>query len=69
MTLQIDWGDLGMVFLVSFGTAVGVIVLFALGISALAMPETPQQAARPPWSRPLGTLGFLASWWSAMVST
>ncbi|MGH3694398.1 MAG: hypothetical protein ACRDRX_10520 [Pseudonocardiaceae bacterium] len=69
MSVQIDWGALGMVFLVSFGTGVGVIVLFALGISALAAPATEPPAtpggsagksARPPWSRPLGTLCFLA---------
>lgn len=69
MSVKIDWSALGMVFLVSFGTAVGVIVLFALGISALATPVTEpaaapggsaENAARPPWSRPLGTLCFLA---------
>ncbi len=60
MNVQIDWGALGMVFVVSFGTAVGVIVLFALGISAIATPGTGQKSARPPWSWPLGMLCFLA---------
>ncbi len=40
MSVQIDWGALGEVFLVSFGAAVGVIVLFAFGVSALAPPAT-----------------------------
>lgn len=69
MSVKIDWGALGMVFLVSFATAVGVIVLFALGISALAMPGTEptstpggsaEKGTRPPWSWPLGILCFLA---------
>ena len=40
MSVHIDWGALGAVFLVSFGAAVGVIVLFALGVSTLTPPTT-----------------------------
>ena len=36
MSVTIDWGALGEVFLVSFGVGVGVIVLFSFGVSALA---------------------------------
>jgi hypothetical protein len=69
VSVTIDWGALGVVFLVSFGAAVGVIVLFALGVSALATPSaeptpTPggsdEKVARPPWAWPLGMLCFLA---------
>lgn len=61
MSVKIDWGALGMVFLVSFGAAVGVIVSFALGVSALAMPGgSAEKEARPPWARPVGMLCFLA---------
>ena len=69
MSVTINWGALGMVCLVSFGTAVGVIVLFALGVNALATPETGPAAApgestgkgvRPPWIWPVGMLCFLA---------
>ena len=38
MNVQIDWSALGEVFLVSFTAAIGVIVLFAFGVSALAVP-------------------------------
>ena len=34
--MHIAWGSLGEVFLVSFGAAVGVVVLFALGVTVLA---------------------------------
>jgi hypothetical protein len=67
VSVTIDWGALGLVFLVSFGTAVGVIVLFALGVSALATPvtEPTQQGGsakgiRFRWVRSLGMLCFLA---------
>jgi hypothetical protein len=40
VSVEIDWGALGEVFVVSFGAAVGVIVLFAFGVSALALPVT-----------------------------
>jgi hypothetical protein len=56
MSVQIDWGALGEVILVSFGAAVGVIVLFSLGVSALAVPTGPRSAA----TRPLAVLCFLA---------
>ena len=69
MSVKIDWGALGMVCLISFGAAVGVIVLFALGVSALATPltsstavpgESAEKKARPPWAWPVGMLCFLA---------
>ncbi|HEY6424158.1 MAG TPA: hypothetical protein VIY28_13100 [Pseudonocardiaceae bacterium] len=34
--MNIAWGDLGVVFLVSFGAAVGVIVLFTVGVTVLS---------------------------------
>jgi hypothetical protein len=40
VSVHIDWGALGAVFLVSFGAAVGVIVLFAFGVSTLTPPTT-----------------------------
>jgi hypothetical protein len=54
--VTINWGALGEVFVVSFGAAVGVIVLFALGVNALATPTGPRTAA----ARPLAVLCFLA---------
>ncbi|MGH8918559.1 MAG: hypothetical protein ACRD0H_09510 [Actinomycetes bacterium] len=68
MSVTIDWDALGEVVLVSFGAAVGVIVLFSLGVSALAAPgvdptsgETAQQTApRPAAARCLAVLCFLA---------
>lgn len=56
VNVTIDWGALGAVFLVSFGAAVGLIVLFSLGVSALAAPVTqrssaPDEAADKPVSR------------------
>ena len=36
--MTIDWGAFGEVFVVSFGAAVGIIVLFAIGVSLLARP-------------------------------
>jgi hypothetical protein len=54
--VTIDWGALGEVFGVSFGAAVGVIVLFAFGVSALAAPAGPRTAP----ARPLAVLCFLA---------
>ncbi|HJT03555.1 MAG TPA: hypothetical protein VJ757_07985 [Pseudonocardiaceae bacterium] len=64
MSVTIDWGALGMVFFVSFGSAVGVIVLFAVGVSALAERNcAPSQASQkvtgPRWARPVATLCFL----------
>ena len=34
--MHLEWAELGEIFLVSFGTAVGVIVLFSLGVAVLA---------------------------------
>jgi hypothetical protein len=64
--VTIDWGALGMVFLVSFGAGVGVIVLFSLGVSALTLvePASPldRTAAhpRPAWAWPVAMLCFLS---------
>lgn len=70
MSVKIDWGALGAVFLVSFGAAVGVIVLFAVGVSALAASRadptsTPGETApkvtpRTAAARPAAVLCFLA---------
>jgi hypothetical protein len=62
VSIEIGWGALGVVFLASFGTAVGVIVLFALGISVLATQAAgPAGApARPPWAWPVSMICFLA---------
>jgi hypothetical protein len=38
VSVNIDWGALGEVFVVSFGAAITVIVLFSFGIRALAGP-------------------------------
>jgi hypothetical protein len=37
--MLVDWESLGEVVLVSFGAGVGLIVLFSLGVSALATGE------------------------------
>ena len=55
--MNIDWGALGEVFVVSFGAAIAVIVLFSMGIRALAGSATnpttaPGQAAGNVASRP-----------------
>ncbi|SDO84481.1 hypothetical protein [Actinacidiphila guanduensis] len=34
--MDVKWGSLGQVALVSFGATVGVVVVFALGVRALA---------------------------------
>ncbi len=68
MSVTIDWGALGVVFLASFGTAVGVIVLFALGVSALGTPvagrvpsnRSVDNSTRPAWALPVAALCFLA---------
>ncbi|MFY9807877.1 MAG: hypothetical protein WCC65_16810 [Pseudonocardiaceae bacterium] len=63
---NIDWSAFGEVFVVSFGAAVVVIVLFSFGIRALAGPapdptSTPGQTAGMVASRPaLAVLCFLA---------
>jgi hypothetical protein len=38
--MSIDWGSLGEVAVVSIGATIGVVVLFALGVRALAERET-----------------------------
>jgi hypothetical protein len=60
VNVKIDWSALGLVSLVSFVAAVGVIVLFALGVSALATPGGFAEEARPPWAWPVAMLCFLA---------
>jgi hypothetical protein len=59
-SLHIAWGSLGQIFLVSFGTAVGVIVIFSLGVAVLA-PSTAAplpRCASPPacWSSATASL-------------
>lgn len=44
--MNVDWGALGEVFVVSFGAAIAVIVLFSFGIRALAGPVA--DPASPP---------------------
>ncbi len=64
--MNIDWGALGEVFVVSFGAAIAVIVLFSFGIRALAGPaadpaSAPGQAGAQVTPRPaLAVLCFLA---------
>lgn len=43
--MQIPWNLLGLVFLVSFGAAVAVIVLFTLGVAAIS-PGTRRTTSR-----------------------
>jgi hypothetical protein len=63
--MDIDWGALGEVFVVSFGAAIAVIVLFSLGTRALAGPSAgptsaPGQVADNVATRPaLAVLCFL----------
>lgn len=38
--MDVKWGSLGEVAVVSFGATVGVVVVFALGVRALAERET-----------------------------
>jgi hypothetical protein len=45
--MHIDWGAFGEVFLVSFGAAVGVVVVFTIGIVLLA-GRAPAAAAPAP---------------------
>ncbi|MGH3671612.1 MAG: hypothetical protein ACRDSH_13410 [Pseudonocardiaceae bacterium] len=68
MSVHVDWGALGLVSLVSFGAAVGLIILFALGVSALAAPAaepsshlgaTGHDGGRPAWSWPVAAVCFL----------
>ena len=39
--MHIDWAAFGQVFVVSFGVAVGMIVLFAIGVGLLSAPPDP----------------------------
>jgi hypothetical protein len=43
--VHIAWGELGLVFVVSFGAALAVVVLATLGIAALA-PTTQRASGR-----------------------
>jgi hypothetical protein len=64
--MNIDWGALGEVFVVSFGAAITVIVLFSFGIRALAGPaadptSAPRQTGAEVTPRPaLAVLCLLA---------
>lgn len=70
MNISIDWAALGEVFLVSFAAAVGLIVLFSLGVNALATtttdpPASPAHTHQKPAPRltsipPVAALCFLA---------
>ena len=68
MSVTIDWDSLAMVFFVSFGAVVGVIVLFVLGVTTLATPssasspaqnQTRANVSRPPWAWPVAMLCFV----------
>jgi hypothetical protein len=63
-TVHIAWGSLGEIFLVSFGAAVGVMVLFSLGVTVLAPhpQNVPAQVREvPPAARhAIAALCFLA---------
>jgi hypothetical protein len=41
--MHIDWASFGEVFVVSFGVAVGLIVLFAVGVALLSAPPPDRQ--------------------------
>jgi hypothetical protein len=61
--MQIDWGAFGEVFLVSLGAAVGVIVVFAIGVALVSTraPAGGSGAAAPsPANRAAAGLCFLA---------
>ena len=66
VNISIDWAALGEVFLVSFAAAVGLIVLFSLGVSSLAATTTePQRSTQKTTSRttlipPVALLCFLS---------
>jgi hypothetical protein len=63
-SLHIAWGSLGQIFLVSFGTAVGVIVIFSLGVAVLApstqAPSSQLRALHPLARRAVAALCFTA---------
>jgi len=42
--MDVKWGSLGEVAVVSFGATVGVVLLFTLGVRALAERETAREA-------------------------
>ncbi|HEY3896789.1 MAG TPA: hypothetical protein VGL88_15665 [Pseudonocardiaceae bacterium] len=65
MNISIDWAALGEVFLVSFAAAVGLIVLFSLGMNSLAATAEPQRSTEKTTSRtilipPMALLCFLS---------
>lgn len=69
MSVSIDWAALGDVFLVSFAAGIGLIVLFSLGVNALATttdpPSPPTNAhqkttPRPTLILPVTVLCFVA---------
>lgn len=49
--MKLDWTAFGSVFHVSFGTAVGVVVLYAIGVATLHSGQTattgPSRGPRP----------------------
>lgn len=57
--MHLEWAALGQIFLVSFGAAVGVIVLFSLGVAVLAPPA--QGARGPGGDVPLGARRAIAA--------
>ena len=60
--MHIDWGAFGEVFLVSFGAAVGVVVVFTIGVTLLAgrPPATTRAGGTPAPARPATSTQALA---------
>jgi hypothetical protein len=65
--MNIDWAAFGEVFLVSLGAAVGVVVVFAIGVALISdrapvgADRAPTRAAKPhTGSQALAGLCFLA---------
>ncbi len=50
--MDVKWGNLGEVFVVSLGVTVVVVVMFALGIAAWARAGTGGLRPDPPRTRP-----------------
>ncbi len=44
--MHIDWAAFGEVFVVSFGAAVGIVVLFAIGVTLLSAPGSGPDGSR-----------------------
>ncbi|WUH89083.1 hypothetical protein OG900_02340 [Streptomyces sp. NBC_00433] len=44
--MDVKWGSLGQVAVVGFGATVGVVLIFALGVRALAGRDTARTAGR-----------------------